>query len=83
MRICIFGAGSIGGFMAAYLCAAKNEVSLIARGANLEAYKKKGITLQHGSNSIHASPQATNDSREMLEVPSVHFWETEHRLCLL
>ena len=65
MRICIFGAGAIGGFMAAYLCAAKNEVSLIARGANLEAYKKKGITLQHGSNSIHASPQATNDSREI------------------
>ena len=31
----------------------------------MEAYKKKGITLQHGSNSIHASPQATNDSREI------------------
>ena len=47
MKVCIFGAGAIGGFLAAYLSKANNEVSLIARGSNLEAYKEKGIKLHH------------------------------------
>ena len=44
MKVCIFGAGAIGGFLAAYLSKANNEVSLIARGSNLEAYKEKDTT---------------------------------------
>ena len=52
MKVCIFGAGAIGGFLAAYLSKANNEVSLIARGANLEAYKEKGIKLHHGDEFV-------------------------------
>ena len=65
MKVCIFGAGAIGGFLAAYLSRANNEVSLIARGTNLEAYKENGITLHHGDQLVQASPFATNDSGEI------------------
>lgn len=65
MKVCIFGAGAIGGFLAAYLSKADNEVSLIARRSNLEAYKEKGIKLHHGDRFVQASPFATNDSREI------------------
>ena len=56
MKVCIFGAGAIGGFLAAYLSKANNEVSLIARGSNLEAYKEKGIKLHHGDEFVQAFP---------------------------
>lgn len=47
-RVCIFGAGAIGGYIAARLAMAGNcEVSLIARGAHLEAIQKNGLTLKH------------------------------------
>ena len=65
MKVCIFGAGAIGGFLAAYLSKANNEVSLIARGSNLEAYKEKGIKLYHGDRFVQASPFATNDSQKL------------------
>ena len=65
MKVCIFGAGAIGGFLAAYLSKANNEVSLIARGTNLKAYKENGITLHHGDQLVQASPFATNDSEEI------------------
>ena len=65
MKVCIFGAGAIGGFLAAYLSKADNEVSLIARGSNLEAYKEKGIKLHHGDRFVQAFPFATNDSQEI------------------
>ncbi len=54
MKVCIFGAGAIGGFLAAYLSKANNEVSLIARGSNLEAYKENGIKLYHGDRFVKA-----------------------------
>jgi 2-dehydropantoate 2-reductase len=45
MKICIFGAGAIGGYMGAKLAQAGAEVSLVARGAHLAAIKDKGLTL--------------------------------------
>ena len=46
MRICIFGAGAIGGHLAAKLAAAGHEVSAVARGANLDALRANGIELR-------------------------------------
>ena len=65
MRICIFGAGAIGGFMSAYLSSAGHDVSLISRGANLEAFKQKGVTLKHGDKLLNVKPFATNDTNEV------------------
>src|SRR5215218_8043519 len=45
MRICIVGAGSIGGMMAVRLAASGCEVSAVARGAQLAAIREKGLTL--------------------------------------
>ena len=45
MKICIFGAGAIGGFVGAKLAASGAEVSMVARGANLSEMKKNGLTL--------------------------------------
>jgi 2-dehydropantoate 2-reductase len=45
MRIAIVGAGAIGGFLAARLAAAGSEVTLVARGAQLEALSRDGLTL--------------------------------------
>ncbi|MDU8928106.1 2-dehydropantoate 2-reductase [Alisedimentitalea sp. MJ-SS2] len=43
-KICIFGAGAIGGMMAHALHKAGAEVSLVARGPHLEAIQEKGLT---------------------------------------
>ncbi|MEP4194942.1 MAG: 2-dehydropantoate 2-reductase [Aliishimia sp.] len=45
MRICIFGAGAIGGYMAVKLAQAGVDVSLVARGPHLAAMKSNGLTL--------------------------------------
>lgn len=45
MRICVIGAGSIGGLLAAKLARAGEQVSVIARGAHLEAIEKDGLRL--------------------------------------
>ncbi len=43
MKFAIVGAGSIGGYLGGLLAAAGDEVTLIARGANLEAISKNGM----------------------------------------
>jgi 2-dehydropantoate 2-reductase len=45
MKICIFGAGAIGGYMGAKLALAGADVSLVARGPHLDAIQSKGLTL--------------------------------------
>jgi 2-dehydropantoate 2-reductase len=45
VRICIFGAGAIGGFMGARLARAGADVSLVARGPHLAAMQADGLTL--------------------------------------
>ena len=58
MKICVFGAGAVGGHLAAKLAASGHEVSVIARGAHLEAMRDKGITLVHGKDTIRAPLRA-------------------------
>ena len=61
MRICIFGAGAVGGHLAARLAAAGSEVSVVARGTHLHAMQQKGITLLHGDEVIHGRVHASDD----------------------
>lgn len=55
MRVCIFGAGAIGGYVAAKLAAAgETELSVIARGPHLEAMQTSGLRLvEDGKESVH------------------------------
>jgi 2-dehydropantoate 2-reductase len=47
MKLCVFGAGAIGGLMAAKLAArGEAEVTVIARGPHLDAMQAKGLTLR-------------------------------------
>ncbi len=48
MKICIFGAGAIGGYMGAKLAEAGADVSLVARGPHLAAMRENGLTLIEG-----------------------------------
>lgn len=45
MKVCVVGAGAIGGFLACKLALAGHEVSVLARGAHLEAIRHRGLTL--------------------------------------
>ena len=45
MRICIFGAGAIGGFLGAELALAGEDVTLVARGPHLAAMRANGLKL--------------------------------------
>jgi 2-dehydropantoate 2-reductase len=45
MKICIFGAGAIGGYMGVKLAQAGADVSLVARGPHLAAMRDRGLTL--------------------------------------
>lgn len=65
MRICVFGAGAIGGNFAARLADAGNEVSVVARGAHLEAIKARGLTLIAGDKTIVAKVKASDRPAEL------------------
>ncbi|MCZ6890582.1 MAG: 2-dehydropantoate 2-reductase [Gammaproteobacteria bacterium] len=61
MKICIYGAGAIGGFIGAKLAETDVEVALVARGPHLDAIKANGLTLRtHDSESV-VSVTATDD----------------------
>lgn len=45
MKICIVGAGAIGGMLGVRLALSGNDVTLILRGANLEAVRQNGLRL--------------------------------------
>jgi len=62
MKVCVFGAGAIGSHIAARLAAAHHaEVSVVARGAQLEAIRRNGILLKSGKEEIRGTPAAATD----------------------
>jgi 2-dehydropantoate 2-reductase len=46
MKICIYGAGAVGGLMAAWLARSGHDVSVVARGAQLEAIQGSGLRVR-------------------------------------
>ena len=66
MKICIVGAGAIGGMLGVKLALSGHEVTLILRGANLEAVKQNGLMLiEENGNELLAKPvKATSSIRE-------------------
>ena len=49
MRICVYGAGAVGGLIAAWLHRSGHEVSVVARGAHLEAMRAGGLRVRSGN----------------------------------
>jgi 2-dehydropantoate 2-reductase len=46
MKLCIYGAGAVGGLMAAWLARSGHDVSVVARGAHLEAIRRSGLRVR-------------------------------------
>jgi 2-dehydropantoate 2-reductase len=51
MKICIYGAGAIGGLIAAWLARSGHDVSVVARGAHLEAIRRHGLKVRDRESS--------------------------------
>ena len=64
MKICIYGAGSIGGLLGAHLADAGHEVSLIARGEHLAAIRRNGLRLTGASGDLTVFLPASDDPAE-------------------
>ena len=62
MKICVFGAGAVGGHVAAKLAAGGHDVSVMARGAHLEAMREQGITLIQGDKTLRGRVRAVPDA---------------------
>jgi 2-dehydropantoate 2-reductase len=62
MKVCVYGAGAVGGHAAARLIAGGHaEVSVIARGAHLEAIRANGLMLETEGRTIGGKPAAATD----------------------
>ncbi|MBT5264307.1 MAG: 2-dehydropantoate 2-reductase [Rhodospirillaceae bacterium] len=65
MRIGVYGAGAIGGLLAAYLERGGNEVGVVARGKQLDAIRAEGLTLTHGETHFTTHPVCSDDPAEI------------------
>jgi 2-dehydropantoate 2-reductase len=65
MRICIYGAGAIGGHLGAKLARGGAAVSLVARGAHLEAMRTDGLTLIEDGERTTTPVTATAEPAEL------------------
>lgn len=66
MKITIFGAGAIGGYLAAKLAlAGRTDLSIVARGAHLEAIKANGLRLIEDGQESVAAVHAAADAEEL------------------
>jgi 2-dehydropantoate 2-reductase len=64
MRIGIFGAGAIGGLMAAQLSRAGAEVTVVARGPHLAAMQAQGLRVRSGGEDYVTHPRCVGDAGE-------------------
>ncbi len=66
MKVCIFGAGAIGGYVAAKLAQTDVNVSVVARGPHLAAMQEKGLTLQEdGQDPINVPIRASDNAADL------------------
>ncbi|MBX6745559.1 MAG: NAD(P)-binding domain-containing protein, partial [Acetobacteraceae bacterium] len=65
MKLCVFGAGAIGGLMAAKLAAKGDvEVTVIARGPHLAAMQANGLKLISEGQEITVHPRCVASAEE-------------------
>jgi len=65
MKICIFGAGAIGGYMGVKLAQAGADVSLVARGPHLAAMQKNGLTLIEEDQTTNVAVTASDNPADL------------------
>jgi 2-dehydropantoate 2-reductase len=65
MKVCIVGAGAIGGFIGTRLAMSGHTVGALARGATLNALRKHGWRLRQ-SGQLHSAPARASDRTDVL-----------------
>ncbi len=65
MKICVFGAGAIGGFLGAKLAQAGADVSLVARGPHLAAMKADGLRLIEDGREVVVKVAASDSAADL------------------
>ena len=65
VKVCVFGAGAIGGHIAGRLAKGGAEVSVVARGAHLDAIRARGLRVLAPDGTIDARVQASADPAEL------------------
>jgi 2-dehydropantoate 2-reductase len=64
MKVCVFGAGAIGGYVGARLAhGGACELSLVARGPHLEAMRNRGLTLKQAGEAMTVWPRVSSDTK--------------------
>ena len=61
MKLCIYGAGAIGGFLGAKLALAGEDVTLVARGPHLKAMQERGVRLLMEGRERIVHPSCTDE----------------------
>ncbi|UCF23913.1 MAG: 2-dehydropantoate 2-reductase [Ralstonia sp.] len=64
-RICIVGAGAVGGYLGARLALAGESINVLARGATLEALQTKGLRLTEDGATHTVPVRASHDARAL------------------
>jgi len=59
MKVCIYGAGAIGGWVGAKLAQAGCELGVVARGATLQALNANGLRLDEGGGTLQVPVRAS------------------------
>ena len=67
MKVCIYGAGAIGGYLGVEFMRAGADVSLVARGAHLAAMRQNGLKLLIGGEERVVHPRCTDNPAELGE----------------
>ena len=65
MKVCIYGAGAVGGHIAGRLAKAGADVSLVARGAHLSAIQAHGLRVETHDDVLQSRPRATDNPAEL------------------
>jgi 2-dehydropantoate 2-reductase len=65
IKVCVYGAGAIGGWIAAKLALAGSDVSVVARGATLQALQMHGMRLQQGDQVVSAAVRSSDSPADL------------------
>jgi len=88
VRICIYGTGAIGGYLAVGLSSVDGvDLSVVARGKQLAAIRENGLKLLIDGKERSCRPRATNDAAELgpqdyviVCLKAHQAWETAERM---
>jgi len=65
VKLCVFGAGAVGGYLAGFLARGGADVSVVARGAHLAAIRADGLRVETPEDALSVRVAASDDPAEL------------------